>query len=41
VWRADTRTEAEREKSDAKKKAGALAVKCCAAVVWPRLAGPR
>jgi hypothetical protein len=40
-WRADTRTEAERNKDVAKKKANAMAVKCCAAVVWPRLAGPR
>jgi hypothetical protein len=39
-WRPDTRTEAERNKDIAKKKASVIAVKCCAAV-WPRLAGPR
>jgi hypothetical protein len=40
VWHSDTRTEAERDKDIAKKKASVVAVKCCAAV-WPRLAGPR
>lgn len=40
VWRSDTRAGAERDKNGTRRKAGSIAVKCCAAV-WPRLAGPR
>jgi hypothetical protein len=40
LWRADTRTGTDRDKSDAKKKASSIALKCCVAI-WPRLAGPR
>ncbi len=40
VWHADTRTEANRDNSDARKKTSSVALKCCVAM-WPRLAGPR
>ncbi|OZB59862.1 MAG: hypothetical protein B7X33_06260 [Lysobacterales bacterium 13-68-4] len=40
-WASDTRPDADRDESGAK-KARSTALKCCmAAVVWPRLAAPR
>jgi hypothetical protein len=40
VWRTDTRTGTDQDKSDATKKASSVVLKCCVAI-WPRLAGPR
>lgn len=40
LWKADTGSAADQDESRAK-KAGSVAVKCCMAVVWPRLAAPR
>ena len=39
-WRADIRTEADRDKNESRKKTSSIALKCCVAI-WPRLAGPR
>jgi hypothetical protein len=40
AWRPDPHTEANRDEAAAK-KARSTVVKCCAAVVWPRLSAPR
>ena len=40
LWKADTGSKAAQDEGPAK-KARSAAVKCCMAVVWPRLSAPR
>lgn len=40
LWNSDTGSAADQDENRAK-KARSAAVKCCMAVVWPRLAAPR
>ena len=39
-WRPDTRTTTDRRKPGAG-KSKSIARMCCAAMIWPRLVGPR